>query len=195
MYNFKQFLNEGSDDITLEQMLDECKPFIRESKGNLIYRGIDRPIGDVSVSTPRGDITAYRMVVRLDRRPLNTDNTTHNNFDSWMKEHFGWGGRSQGIFVSGKILTAAFYGKPFIILPRGDFKYIWTPLVSDLFAIRHNAETDVDASIEKLKFTDADLPHAIATGNEISISCKDYYAIPATEENISMIGKLIKRGM
>lgn len=179
MITFKQFLNENeSTVITLEEMLSECKPFIQQADGQFIYRGMKSPTGEITISTPVGDRAAYRMEVRKDRRPLDTDIETHNFADEWMKREFGIAGRSQALFVTGDANSAKGYGDPYIILPRGDFKFIWSQHVADMADLHFPRGAEKEDIISKAGYQTTDLAKAISSYNEIMINCVDFYAIP-----------------
>lgn len=177
MITFKQFLKEDAG-ITLEKMLNECKPYIQQAGGQFIYRGIKSPTGEITVSTPAGDRTAYRMEVRKDRRPLDTDIDTHNFADEWMKREFGIAGRSQALFVTGDANSAKGYGEPYIILPRGDFKFIWSQHVADMADLHFPRGEEKEDIISKAGYQTTDLSMAINSYNEIMIDCVDFYAFP-----------------
>lgn len=206
MYSFKKFLIEGSGEVkTIAEILDECAPFIRESGGRLIYRGLKNPTGALTIKWeqpgPRGaatnsieDVTAYRMDVRQDRKPLHSNASAHEAIDRYMKNEFGFAGRSQGLFVAGGIDLARAFGTPHIILPRGNFKFLWSPNVTDLLFFQLN-DVEGEADIQKIKdlaYQADDLPAAIDSHHEIMIGCKDYYAIPATRDMIFQMKKVMK---
>lgn len=198
MYSFKQFLREESGDITItiEDVMAECLPFIRESEDNLIYRGINTTSGEMTLETPDGDFPLYRMDVRQDRRPLHSDMRTHNTVDDFLKREFGFPGRSQGLFVTGNRTSASTYGPTYIILPRGEFRYVWSPQVRDLLFYPISDEDSEDVVLRKLndmQYQDNDLPEAIYSHNEIMIGCKDYYAIPNRVETRDLINKYMRR--
>lgn len=194
MYSFKKFLMEDTIKY-LEDILEECAPFIRESRGRFIYRGIFKPRGEIQIRTPEGRISAYRMDVRQDRRPADSDLVVHQSADSFMKREFNIAGRSQTVFVSGSEQMASGYGKPFIILPRGDFKFLWSPIAGDM-AVKFEVDeeytiSEIEDKLRDMKYQTTDLPKAIASTHEIMIECKDYYAIPDSAGVRDMIKILI----
>ncbi|WP_300760236.1 hypothetical protein [Janthinobacterium sp.] len=177
MITFKQFLKED-EGITLEEMLHECMPYIQQSGDQFIYRGLKSPTGEMTLTIPNGERKIYRMEVRKDRRPLDTDIETHNFVDGWMKQEFGIAGRSQALFVTGDANSAKGYGDPYIILPRGDFKFIWSPSVPDMADLHFPRDSDKVEVISKKGYQTTDLSGAINSYNEIMIDCHDFYAIP-----------------
>ncbi|WP_300760231.1 hypothetical protein [Janthinobacterium sp.] len=184
MYSFKQFLNENTGEVkTIKEVIAECQPFLTASKNRLVFRGMKNPTGAFTLSTPSGDIPGYRMDVRTDRRPLDSNKLTHDAVDDYMEDKFGWRGRSAGLFVTTITNHASAYGDVYMILPRGDFKFIWSPKVSDLITKQMNVTSDIEKELRKFKYQSTDLTAALNSGHEIMISCKDYYAIPYTHEN------------
>jgi hypothetical protein len=65
---------------------------------------------------------------RLDRRPVDLNIDLHHFFDKELEKKFGWKPRSQGVFVWNDIneLNELFF-------PIGDFKYVYSPEVHDLY--------------------------------------------------------------
>ncbi|WP_300760234.1 hypothetical protein [Janthinobacterium sp.] len=192
MHSFKQFLSENAAQrITLEQMLDECKPFIDQSHGAFLYRGIQRPEGKFKMETPEDYEYAYRMTVRKDRRPLDTDIEDHRAVDEFLKLQYGIAGRSQTVFVTGDDYVAEGYGEVFLILPRGEFKFLWSPDIGDLAGINIPRGEEMIDVVERSEFRTDDLHEAIQSGHEIMLDCKDYYAIKDSHSMRRMIKILI----
>lgn len=200
MYSFKQFLSEGSGDstITIEELISECLPFIKESEGELIYRGSNSTSGEMTLTTPAGDFPIYRMDVRQDRRPLNSDSRIHATVDKFLNREFGFPGRSQGLFVTGSRTSASAYGLTYIILPRGEFRYVWSPQVRDLLFSPLSAgenEDEMLQTINDMQYQDNNLPEAIHSYHEIMIGCRDYYAIPNRVETRDLLNKYMRRAL
>jgi len=113
-----------------------------------------------------------------------------------IKVKFGWKPRSTGVFCSGSLNTALFYGPVNSVWPIGNFKFLWSPKVSDLFShltdqvntTEHDGWSYWLDNPDGLKaivdtYTDKNLPKAIdgtATDMqsfEIMIGCKEYYMV------------------
>lgn len=192
MITFKQFLNENeSTVITLEDMLDACKPFIDQSRGAFLYRGIQRPEGKFKMETPEEYEYAYLMDVRKDRRPLDTDIDSHRTVDEFLKVQYGIAGRSQTLFVTGDDHVADGYGDVYLILPRGQFKFLWSPDIGDLAGINIPRGEELIDVVERSEFRTDDFHDAIQSGHEIMLDCKDYYAIKDSHSMRRMIKILI----
>jgi hypothetical protein len=110
----------------------ECRPFLREYKKTgfagkkWIYRGSDKTIP----SKNRG-IKAF--IPRTNRRPKDMDTGLHNIFDEAFNSMFGWYARSEGVFTTSNKSVAGNYGKPYIFVPEGRYRYVWSDDVDDLY--------------------------------------------------------------
>jgi len=193
----QQFINEitGFEHI-IEQAADmikkNCKPFLKVwNKRYFLYRG-----GDFSTFFGKKD-------VRTNRKPLGTYKELHDILNDLFYKKFGWKPRSEAMFCTGSDEIATDYGTPYIVFPIGDFKYLWSPKIFDLFtemannslihtsnilAIRAGRGFINDAPIDDLikmrdkamkelvdTYISNDINRAIALGNEIMIGCKSYY--------------------
>jgi hypothetical protein len=121
--------------------------------------------------------------VRQDRRPMDTSKGDTDRFDALFKEKFGWKARSASIFCTGGVSKAETYGTPYIIFPIMRYKYIWSPVVGDLFNFLDGStywRTYGGGSYADKKtvetYTDKDLPKAIDSFKEIMLTGNQYYA-------------------
>lgn len=161
-------LFENTQEDMIAAIKRDCKPFIQSKPGGLVMRGM----------TGKGD-EIFKRVVRQDRKPLTMRADKHKAFDDWSKEKFGFGARTQCVFVTGDYGDAKSYGQPYAIFPIGDFRFIWSPEVGDLFMYNTTHIKDYD----DLRYKDTDLADAVASNNEIMVYCKEYYAVPIAEDN------------
>jgi hypothetical protein len=204
MKTFKQFITESKG--LKELIYDQCMPFISESKkANLMYRGSHSKgglIGIYDVPEIEDKVNAYEKEVRKDRTPLSTWKPLHDYIDHYMKEKFDINGRKGSMFCMGKygdIFTGG-YGKTNVVFPIGDFKFLWSPHVEDLFdqiemylmddrqkdkslrkqymdGDKFNNE-ELDAYFNSLNYTDRDLDYALSIKREIMVECDRYISIP-----------------
>lgn len=185
MYSFKQFLTENAGvDKTLEEIISECQPYIQQSKGEFIFRGIKHPFGEFQIIGT--DITAYKMDVRMDRHPRDSDQFTHDESDKFLRDKFGIAGRSQALFVTASPSVAEGYGPVYVILPRGEFRFVWSPKIGDLYGIEFDSREDAEQAMTDFEYQTTDLHDAIESRNEIMIACRDYYAIPYNRSFIKL---------
>ena len=184
---FNHFINEVKPPdprewaILCDDLLKNCQPFIKALRGvqNFgLWRGAKKLID-----------TSRLISVRTDRQPMDTSRETQNMLDKIFFKKFGWKARSEGLFGTGNKSFASMYGRPHLVFPVGQFKFIWSPEIKDLYTdmIERDMwiwERDPDGgfgilskSIDEANYTDKDFHSAIGSGHEIMIKCKEYYLI------------------
>ena len=195
---FKNYLAENvSVKKALEIILKDCKPFIKDYKkiNKLLWSGRKNNTNII-----------LKKTVRQDRTPLDTPLELHNFIDNWFYKKFGIKARSNAVFC--KLGKSPYYGRPYIIIPVGDYTTISSDKVPDVFTNvivsilikEHGLETsdefdDLNDSEKKLilKKIEQLLEKANYTKNkwgnakeeiEIMLHCKEYYMINRDYENI-----------
>ncbi len=142
----------------------KCQPFLKEwlpifkQGGGVVdelfmWRGSETISGQYGVKP-----------VRQERLPMTTKEHIHQEIDRQMFKRFKIHGRSKTIFCTGSKSLAEGYGKAYMVFPVGNYKYIWSPKVDDMFVAisrttsgyRYNVERDVDIELHKLGY-DTDL--------------------------------------
>lgn len=178
-----QFYNP-SEKETLKKAWDiiqkDCKPFLKDIRNarNFLYRGMKEQKNFV------------KKKVRTDRSPMNTPEDLHELYDRYFKEKFGWNARSNAVFANGNSLEASQYGREFMIFPIGNYKFVWSPEVEDLFVnpitrgLKRSDERNNEGFYQKVKeeldsvnYTDKNMALAIRSKNEIMIGTESYYAL------------------
>ena len=157
------------------QIKDNCDSYLRQNPGAMslgqIYRGI------------HSSQNTLTKKVRLDnRRPLDSNQSVHDELNKLFKEQFGEPFRN-AMFCSSDQSQVSSYGEVYIIFPIGDFTFLWSPDVEDTFAkyehrLSHISDEDFVYKLvaENDYYTD-NLTKAIQSGNEIMMRCKRYYAL------------------
>lgn len=202
MKSFKQFISEDKDFVVKNRELipedkerfaklvnEKCKPFLKEcgelTMQHLLYRGIEIP-----------DFK-FIKTVRTDRQPKDTNKILHVWLDNWFNENFGVRYRTNAMFCTGDIKQTKEYGEPCVVFPIGDFKFVWSPHVEDLYerigiygnAIQRYKRQDdpkgleethqkIIKRLEDAHYTDNFLREAIDSDCEIMMSCKEYLYVP-----------------
>jgi len=167
----------------IEKIKADCQPFLNECGGKFLYRGMKKGIQYFT-----------RRQVRMDRKPESSSKFVHNVMDEWLHKKFGIKARSTTVFTTADFQQSAGYsggyGGAYAIFPIGDFKFVWSEKLYDPFMQMQDVMFDkederypddilgpkVEAFLEKSKYRDDNLPAAIASGNEVMIECKEYYA-------------------
>lgn len=179
----------------IEKVAQDCKSFLyHKEPSQVLYRGM-KPSGDF----------VYDKVVRKDRVPTSTNIGISERIDEYFKKKFGYPFRSQSIFLTSNYPMASVYGEIYSIYPVGDFQFLWSPEVKDLY-VKLNALmiteynihnrffdqdynegegkkrkerflNDLDEIIKDFEYQRTDLSTAIDSRREIMIRVNSYHAI------------------
>jgi len=181
------FLTEKiiSPENVIKILVSSCQPFLKEIKNGrngFLYRG----------KNSYSAASIERFSSRIDRKPKDMSALNHDILDELFEKKFGWKSRSEGVFCSGHPSIAARYGSIYIFFPIGEYKYLWSPEIKDLFdRVRMKSwswlekgtrEVRVAERLENLRgmvdtYKDNDLKEAMYSGNEISVKCKTFYLV------------------
>ena len=179
MHSFKQFLIESKEppiskqelDIILSSIRNNCKPYIQETSANpkfKLYRGIDK-----KETPPYMEVSPQR-----NRQPVDTAVWMHEAMDNWFQAKFGLRARSQTLFTTALERQASLYGQPYVAFPVGNYQYVWSPKVMDLYQSGHKLrKDDVSEFLDNAQYTSSSLVDAINTQNEVMVKCKSCYLI------------------
>jgi len=164
------------------KMIDrDCQPWLAELKeiGNLYYRGfeIDK-ILNRRYSKNHDDkpmlthIDMFRIKSQSERKPLSTDSYTHKTIDDYFLKEFGWRARSQGVFATPEEFVSV-YGEPYVFFPVGEYEYLWSKQIYDLFSSGYNINDlligDYVYQTDNLKDNEQ---------NEVMFNCNKYILVP-----------------
>lgn len=173
----------------------DCAFFLKESgMRGLLGRGVmnisDSSGGEVIFATPAGtagELPYWKKSVRKDRRPKDMDLKFHKGIDDWFQKEVGFRARSEAMFCFGQDARKSVlsqYGTPCVVFPIGEFKYVWSAKVPDLYSMLQGAD-DLDDAIDYLGravYIDEHLDVAVMLSKEIMIKCDNYYAFKLTDE-------------
>jgi hypothetical protein len=102
--------------------------------------GVDRsvrPMYDYYARDGLGAAVVLKGNVRDNRESKDSSSAFMAMYDNYFKDRFGYKARSQSLFTFFSEHTADQYKRPagdvYMIFPRGEFKYIWSPYIADLF--------------------------------------------------------------
>lgn len=153
----------------------DCKKILsiyRSTRGGL-FRGEEIRNSDLILKQSRLE----------NRKPKHTPQDVHDLLNKLFKNKFGWNVRN-GVFVSSKYTTANDYGEVFYFFPAGNFKFCWSPKITDLYNdiidLHHYQElTDYEFLQDEIidKYTDSNLVSAIKSRREISFNVSKYYLL------------------
>lgn len=115
-----------------KKILHNCIPYIKDwqrlSRKFFLWRG-SRTYG-----TSYGIYQPEIMTVRKDRNPRDTNRIWHKTFDEFFYKKFHIKARSECVFCQSDTYGLAEYGQPWIIVPCGNYKMIYSRTVEDLFS-------------------------------------------------------------
>lgn len=128
----------------------------------------------------------FLVAPRQDRRPKNSSPHFHEIADQWFERRFGIRYRSNGIFVTSRPLSASAYAASadhvVRIIPTSNYRYCWSPNVSDLlFAASRLAEApaaEIERWLNDAQYCENGLHEAHTAGHEVMLYCAQYVAIP-----------------
>lgn len=128
----------------------------------------------------------YISHVRRDRRPKNSPMHFHHVADAWFLKRFGVKHRSSSVFLTSRIVTANTYAASpdhvIRVIPTSDYRYCWSPKVSDLIfsaeKMKSASQAEIEAHLDSLDCTDSDLNEAYRTGHEVMLNCAQFIGIP-----------------
>lgn len=161
-------------------------------KTSFIYRGLTVPLQSYTTEEIGGsEVSWIIMDARRDRDPVSTPKAFSNAADAFFNKQFRWTPRRDGTFAVKDLSLARHYGEGNIFIPLGDFRFIWSEDVSDLYIAYDEIKEDWydknlqrDEMIEKwieylgtAGYTNQDLGRAIASGNEIMFDCNQYLLV------------------
>lgn len=126
------YINESSNIDTLlkdtEIWWKYC--YQKKVKNKFLWRGTRHRINDFK-----------KMITRTDREPTDTCREMHDLLDDIFYEKFDVHARSATVFCFSSIEGAKHYGDyRNIIIPVGDFNYIWSPKIRDLYSHIENED-------------------------------------------------------
>lgn len=147
----------------------ECSEYLSQTKLPC-YRGME----------VNGTSLVHQM--HPDRKPLNTDPKIHTEIDKIFTSEYNWPFRSKAMFASGNEIVAAGYttkqGSLTIVIPINGFKFLWSPIYEDLWALTMMIDSNdaefKDELVDQVnhgRYTTKYLDAAVQSNNEIMFAC------------------------
>ena len=174
--------------LMIPKIKKECSKFIKDmrgAKGCLIR--YDRKHSDWKISKNRS---------RDYRKPTSTEEELSKKIDNLFAKKFGWKARSKNVVFCWGVTAKVVNSITRYVFPAGDYKILWSPIVTDLFANlygnkeKFGMESILDSNPELIKkqikyfeenlldsYTDKNIKKAVISGNEIMVKCKEYFLI------------------
>ena len=178
----------GSElDAYIQLIRKHCQPYLQQvTNPTAMYRGFGA----------YNELFAHNEVDLNKRPPINTPPEVHKALNIYFKKQFGAEFRN-ALFCTGNSQDASYYGRLFVVFPIGEFDFLWSPNIKDLFVeykrLAYKGETDLKEFIGLLKrkgnYQTTDLNAAIISGKEIMIRCHSYYGLNFEDikDNLNLI--------
>ena len=169
----------------------DCQPYLKAVGGDISKYTLYRGLRGTNTQTMTGR-------VRLDdRKSAGMDSRVHDKVNDYFVEKFGEPFRN-ALFTSADPDFAKDYGNLFIIFPIGEFTFIWSESVRDMYDIEHYINDAIDEDmddfhpgdepmnylkrfLDEKEYINQNFKEAISSKNEIMIRCKAYHGINLTE--------------
>jgi len=166
----------------------DCAKFIKDIRGSKgTFTRVDGYIGGRKRQNP-----VILKNTRSKRQVMDSPKTITNGMNKLFKEKFGWKARTENVvFCWGTPFNSQDINYGFLVFPVGNYKYVWSPEVRDLYG--EFVQSSIDSSIEKEErgkqfmdfigdeisdtYINKNLKKAVVSSNEIMVNCKQYYYI------------------
>jgi len=158
-------------------LFDNCKPYLEQVgydvSNNVLFRGI---------STADNAMLNIHQVRLDNRHPLSTPLEDHNTLNAYFTKKFGEPFRN-AMFATSAVGAAEGYtsgngNSPRAVFPIGEFTFIWSPKVKDLYTdILQGKKVSLEKILPTLGYQNTDLKEAVKSGNEVMIRCKTYCSV------------------
>jgi len=175
---------------TIAGIKQDCQPWLKQINYDISTFPIYRGLGTVEKPVLK------KKVRLLKRRPTDTSEGAHELLNKSFTTLFGEPFRN-AMFASGDFTVTNDYGNLYMVFPIGEFTFIWSSDVKDIFSEHENQLDRIAAGydpedgtmpiddiegtmleyVNNLGYHTTDLKNAIASGSEIMIRCESYYAL------------------
>ena len=179
-YLAEEYLEPNEEDDFrnfVKTIKSNCKKWLQATDYRPLYRG------------NRDMIKFGVKKVRKSRKAVDMDRANQQQLDKLFKKKFGWSPRSEGMFCVPDESIASTYGRLGLVFVPGNFKYIWSPEVQDLYGRLRTIHDKLgmekgdlipEEESQKLvdMFQDTKLSFALSFPySEIMVKCDKYYYI------------------
>lgn len=118
--------------LFITNIINDCQPYLKiitkeSNRLPLLYSGRKR------------DTDWFEQTLISERTPKDMAVAIHKDLDDEFLKQHGWRARSNVLFCTGDPLVTTEYGKEYMIFPKGNFKFLWSPKIVDLFIYMQRA--------------------------------------------------------
>lgn len=163
-------LYEVTDPDYMNMVRRDCKPFLNQANGGVVYRGTYNDLGEFG-----------KITIRKDRRPVSFNKEENKLLINAFAQAGIKANRDNSVFCTGDAYMAKDYGNLYQIFPIGNFDYAWAEEIPYLFhwtEEHYNVDPEMyPVMIKQAYHNNAFFKEAISSGNEIMIACKQYFIV------------------
>jgi hypothetical protein len=160
----------------LKQIKKECQPFLKA----VDYQPFNKYAILRGLKNTNGELHVKKQVRLGDRKPKDTPHDLHEIINDYFTDKFGEPFRN-AMFVVGSDRIAGEYGQQYSIFPAGNFTFLWSDQITDLYeelaidemSFLRNGQADQVLS----SYRNTDLQRAILSKHEIMIRCESYHGL------------------
>ena len=187
-------------DAMIFNLSHDCNEYLQEingGKNGFLYRG-------VRTISPKQGLSKHKSHIEDGRIPVAASNQVHDLYNKASQKVFEWKFRDGISTTSAIAFVDRNFGTPRIFLPIGDYKFVYSPVVSDfndqdLVRLYYNAERHISDefielyNIDKKRYSkelfnftvellikhykDDNIKLAIKEKVEVSFNCQYYYLV------------------
>lgn len=180
---------ENNIEVIAKYIANNCQPFLNQitTKTPPLCRGQSERLTPVCNQL-------FKSITIAKRTPLTSSKKDHKGANDWFIKKFGIGFRRDHImFASSNRLNASQFGVLYIVIPINNFKFCWSPKITDLYCLRDdNQNADLEELLNNAGYQITDLRSAIMSGNEVMIHCKEYFLLNVKKREYKQIIQLAK---
>jgi len=128
--NTDKKLTDKELNFIIETIKRDCKYFLKESKSQQFFTGV--------TYDNKSNNVFFKKMVRHNRNPRDMSLELTNSLDNYFDKEYnlgGWKPRTQSKFFTSNKSTARGYGRTYNVFPIGNFKYLWSPDIEDLYTV------------------------------------------------------------
>lgn len=199
------FEDTGSD--YAEKIKGLCAPYLAYGLKQPLLRGLPKSTLEnippkFSYTDGQGLHQIRMLAARRGRTPTAISPAVQAAADKFFKAKFGWNARADGTFATSSPQQAKWFGQLNYFIPIGEFGFVWSPNIFDLFrqlpkkitsglkVVPGTPEYDealhlLGELLDKAEYTDRNLRQAVAEGHEITFNCDKYFMISASNASPS----------
>lgn len=151
--SFKKFV--AAQDAALLQKQEKvakfihanCKPYLRALSGVPLSNTFNLWRGSKLGEYEPGDV----VKTRKNRNPLDSSAEFHNFVDNIFLKKFKHNFRSNAVFCTGNKPDAEHYGSAYMVVPMGNFRFLWSPKIADLYSSLGDTYDDFEDTVRDMK--------------------------------------------